>query len=107
MTDNIAIRVRRLGKKFIISGPQEQYHTFRDVIVNSLKAQFKRFHPAPTSEEFYGLKDMLLDIDQGEIVRDIFRNSAGKSTLLKNLSWVTSPPVKTVKCLDAWAHCLR
>ena len=51
-SDNIAIRVRGLGKKYKISGPQEKYHTLRDAIVNSVKAPFKRFHHAPLSEEF-------------------------------------------------------
>jgi hypothetical protein len=35
MTDNIAIRVRNLGKKYTLGGPQEKYHTFRDA-----KSQF-------------------------------------------------------------------
>jgi hypothetical protein len=30
MTDDIAIRVRGLGKKYTIGGPQEKYDTFRD-----------------------------------------------------------------------------
>ena len=35
MTDkNIAIRVRNLGKKYILGGSQEKYHTLRDAIVN-------------------------------------------------------------------------
>ena len=34
MTDDIAIRVRGLGKKYIIGGPQENYLTLRDAIVN-------------------------------------------------------------------------
>ena len=56
----IAIRVRNLGKKYSIGGPQEQYHTLRDAIVNSVKAPFKRFHPAPPSEEFWALKDVVM-----------------------------------------------
>ena len=41
MTDkNIAIRVQGLGKKYVIGGAQEQYHTLRDAIVNSVKAPF-------------------------------------------------------------------
>jgi hypothetical protein len=34
MTDDIAIRVRGLGKKYTLGGPQERYLTFRDAIVN-------------------------------------------------------------------------
>jgi len=37
MTDDIAIRVRGLGKKYVIGGAQEKYLTLRDAIVNSLE----------------------------------------------------------------------
>jgi len=33
-----AIRVSHLYKKYTLSGPQEKYRTFRDVIVRSAKA---------------------------------------------------------------------
>jgi len=60
MTDkNIAIRVRGLGKKYTVCGPQEKYLTLRDAIVNSVKAPFVRFHRAPPSEEFWALKGVL------------------------------------------------
>ena len=59
-TDNPAIRVRNLGKKYQIGGPQENYLTLRDVMVNSMKAPFKRFHPTPPSEEFWALKDVAI-----------------------------------------------
>jgi len=42
MSDDIAIRVRGLGKKYVIGGAQEQYLTMRDAIVNSVKAPFHR-----------------------------------------------------------------
>ena len=69
MTDkNIAIRVRGLGKKYTIGGPQEQYLTLRDAIVNSVKAPFKRFHRVPPSGEFWALKDVSFDVEQGDVV---------------------------------------
>jgi len=34
VSDDIAIRVRGLGKKYLIGGPQEKYLTFRDAIIN-------------------------------------------------------------------------
>jgi hypothetical protein len=51
-SDHPAIRVRNLGKKYTISGPQEKYLTLRDAIVNSVKASFKRLHRAPPDEGF-------------------------------------------------------
>lgn len=94
---NIAIRVRNLGKKYSIGGPQEQYLTFRDAIVNSVKTPFKRFHPASPDEGFWALKDVSFDVEQGEVVGIIGRNGAGKSTLLKILSRITAPTDGTVE----------
>jgi len=76
MTDKkIAIRVRGLGKKYTLGGSQEKYHTLRDTIVNSVKALFKRTPPA---EGYWALKDVLFEVETGEVVGIIGRNGAGK-----------------------------
>jgi lipopolysaccharide transport system ATP-binding protein len=94
--DNPAIRVSHLGKKYTIGGPQEKYRTFRDAIVNSAKAPFRRLSSSEPPQEFWGLKDVSFDVEPGEVVGIIGRNGAGKSTLLKILSRITSPTEGTV-----------
>jgi len=39
--DHPALRVRYLGKRYIIGGSQENYLTIRDAIVNFMKVTFK------------------------------------------------------------------
>ena len=66
MTDkNNSIRVRNPGKKYQFGGPQEQYLTLRDAIVNSVKAPFKRFHQTPPDEGFWAKKDVLPEDERG------------------------------------------
>jgi len=63
----IAIRIRNLGKHYKLGGPQQQYHTLRNAIVNSVLLKILSRITAPTEEtvELRGRVGPLLEVGTG------------------------------------------
>ena len=83
-----AIEIRNLGKQYKLTST-EPYIALRDVITQGVKNIFSG--GKKTTEKFWALQDINLDIMPGERVGIIGRNGAGKSTLLKIISRITPP----------------
>lgn len=101
------ISVENLGKKFVIGHQQTQRQdTFRDAMVNTIgniskrSKQFfsgKKNNDLNTTEDFWALKNINFEVEQGDRIGVIGRNGAGKSTLLKVLSRITDPTEGSIR----------
>src|SRR5277367_3280150 len=89
MTESV-IHVEGLGKRYRV-GERERYFALRDVITRAFTAPFRRSGPRKPKDFLWALRDVSLDIKQGEVIGLIGRNGAGKTTLLKILARITRP----------------
>lgn len=86
---NVAISVKHVYKDFVL--PHEKINTIKSFVTGLTRAKGR------TKETQHALKDISLEIKEGEFFGIVGRNGSGKSTLLKILAGIYQPTKGSVE----------
>jgi lipopolysaccharide transport system ATP-binding protein len=100
MARDSMVKVEGLGKRYRLGefeGLPWNYGTLAEAIGRTLKLRGRGAAGADSEQEIWAVRDVNLEVSQGEALGLIGHNGAGKSTVLKMLSRVTPPTEGTIR----------
>jgi lipopolysaccharide transport system ATP-binding protein len=116
---NAVVSVENVSKRYLVghqSSRREHYTALRDVLVREARnftrkaldlVHARQIVQGDDIEEFWALKNVTFEVNDGEVVGIIGKNGAGKSTLLKILSRITEPTAGRVTLRGRMASLLE
>ncbi|HZS70263.1 MAG TPA: ABC transporter ATP-binding protein [Candidatus Acidoferrum sp.] len=87
------IEIRNLSKSYRLGERSQLYGSFREAMIRGITAPFTRRNGKGRAarEPFWAVRDINVDVHQGDTIGIIGSNGAGKSTILKIISRITDP----------------
>ena len=89
-----SVEVENASKRYRLGQTQASYATLRETLAGALRPRREGRRKA---EELWAIRDVDLEVGEGEALGIIGRNGAGKSTLLKLLARITDPTTGVVR----------
>jgi lipopolysaccharide transport system ATP-binding protein len=100
------LSIENISKRYLLNSKGKSNDDFRDTITSWSKKLLK---PGQKDEkkEFWALKNVSFNVEQGDRLGLVGANGAGKSTLLKILSQITEPTTGSIKIKGRMASLLE